>query len=63
MLGLDLESTKLAARLVQLFITEGLITDRFLFRPKAFRIAPPLTITKTEIDESIGRIRKALDKL
>lgn len=63
MLGLDLESNQLADRLVTLFINEGLITDRFLFRPNAFRIAPPLTITQVEIEETIKRIQRALNQL
>ncbi len=63
MLGLDLESNEHAARLVTLFMENGLITDRFLFRPYAFRIAPPLTITDAEIDEAISRISSSLDKL
>lgn len=63
MLGLDLKSAGQAARLVSLFVEHGLITDRFLFRPNAFRIAPPLTITDQEIDQAITRIKKSLDKL
>jgi acetylornithine/succinyldiaminopimelate/putrescine aminotransferase len=63
MLGLDLESNEHAARLVSLFMENGLITDRFLFRPYAFRIAPPLTITDDEIEEAISRINTSLNQL
>ena len=63
MLGLDLESNEQAARLVSLFIENGLITDRFLFRPNSFRIAPPLTISESEIREAISRITASLDRL
>lgn len=63
MLGLDLESADQAAQLVEIFMRNGLITDRFLFRPKAFRIAPPLTISDAEIEETISRITKSLESL
>jgi len=63
MIGLDLETEEKAARLVSLFVENGLITDRFLFRPKAFRIAPPLTITYPEIELAVSRILKSLNTL
>lgn len=63
MLGLDLDSNEKSVHLVELFRKEGLITDRFLFRPQAFRIAPPLTITSEEIEKTIVKIKNALDKL
>ncbi len=63
MLGLDLENPEQAARLTRAFVENGLITDRFLFRPRAFRIAPPLTITDDEIAEAIHRILMALNTI
>lgn len=63
MLGLDLVSSEQATKLVSLFQEAGLITDRFLFRPNAFRIAPPLNITTDEIQITIDRIADALDRL
>lgn len=63
MLGLDLESPDLATKLVNIFTDNGLITDRFLFRPQAFRIAPPLTITWQEIEDITLLVKKLLDKL
>lgn len=63
MLGLDMESDLNCEKLVTSFVKHGLITDRFLFRPNAFRIAPPLTISDSEIDESLKRIVMALDDL
>ena len=63
MLGLDTESAQVAVNLVSVFLDHGLITDRFLFRPHAFRIAPPLTITDHEIEKTISKIKKALAKL
>lgn len=63
MIGIDLHAVDSANRLIGLFLEEGLITDRFLFRPHAFRIAPPLTITEQEIDLALERIIRALDRL
>ena len=63
MLGIDLESSKIADKLVSDFIKNGLITDRFLFRPQSFRIAPPLIISKKEIEKSLELIEKSLEEL
>ncbi|MCF8379171.1 MAG: aspartate aminotransferase family protein [Bacteroidales bacterium] len=60
MLGIDLENEKLVTKLQREFIKNGLITDRFLFRPFAFRIAPPLIITEDEIAKSIDLINRSL---
>ncbi len=52
------------AEQIQTFIKEavrqGILTDWFLFDDTRFRIAPPLTITNSEIDEAVRRILKAL---
>jgi len=63
MLGIDLENNELASKLANIFVKNGLITDRFLFRPNAFRIAPPLIIKEDEIEKSINRILESLDQL
>ncbi len=63
MLGIDLENNELASKLANIFVKNGLITDRFLFRPNAFRIAPPLIINEVEIEKSINRILESLDQL
>jgi len=34
-------------------LQNGLVTDPFFFMPNAFRIAPPLVITKEEIEKTI----------
>ncbi len=45
-------------------LTENkILTDRFLFKPEAFRIAPPLTITVEEIEIAIKTIRAVMDSL
>jgi acetylornithine/succinyldiaminopimelate/putrescine aminotransferase len=63
MLAFDLESNEKAAKLLNIFIQNRLISDRFLFRPQALRIAPPLTITNHEIDEALDLILKSLEQL
>ena len=62
-LGLDLESQAKAGRLIRRFVENGLIGDPFLFRPQAFRIAPPLIITEEEIHLACDRIIKSLDEI
>ena len=51
MLAIDMESDELAGKTIDILIEKGLIVDRFLFNQKAFRIAPPLTITNAQILE------------
>jgi 4-aminobutyrate aminotransferase-like enzyme len=63
MLGIDLEDIETTDKLVSNFIKNGLITDRFLFRPQSFRIAPPLIISKTEIEKSLELINRSLEEL
>jgi acetylornithine/succinyldiaminopimelate/putrescine aminotransferase len=63
MLGLDLQSIEFTDRLVNEFINNGLLTDRFLFRPFAFRIAPPLNINFEEIEKIVSLINKCIKKL
>lgn len=41
----------------------GLVMDQFLFSNDAFRIAPPLIISESEVDESVHRIMATLDGL
>jgi acetylornithine/succinyldiaminopimelate/putrescine aminotransferase len=43
-------------------LEKGLIYDFFLFSDSAFRIAPPLTITETEIEKVAGIILRAMDE-
>jgi acetylornithine/succinyldiaminopimelate/putrescine aminotransferase len=63
MLGLDLENESLTGKLVAEFVKNGLITDRFLFRSNAFRIAPPLTISEVEIGKALHLIKKSLNSI
>lgn len=40
---------------------EGILTDWFLFCDNSLRLAPPLTITNTEIDEASAALLRAID--
>lgn len=48
-------------RFIRSAFEHGLVIDQFLFSPNSFRIAPPLVITDSEVDESIRRVLKSLD--
>lgn len=51
MLAIDFKDEALNSKVIDLLMEKGLIVDRFLFHPTCFRIAPPLIITETEIEE------------
>lgn len=63
MIGADLASSDEISRLIQIFLKNGLIGDSFLFRPNAFRIAPPLIISEEEIHLTCDRLIKSLDEM
>jgi acetylornithine/succinyldiaminopimelate/putrescine aminotransferase len=63
MIGVDLESTVAMERMMKAMVTNGLISDSFLFRPHAFRIAPPLTISEEEIGLACERLLASLDSI
>ena len=49
------------SRFISRAFENALVMDRFLFSDDSFRIAPPLIITESEVDESIDRILATLD--
>jgi len=61
--AVELEDAATVSKAMKKLAENGIITDQFIFKPEAFRIAPPLIITEAEIHESIRRICKALDEL
>ncbi len=63
MLGIDLESKLKVAKLLKVFLDNGIIVDRFLFNDNSFRIAPPLTITNDETDMVCEKVISCFDKL
>ncbi len=58
MLAVECETEELNIKIINKLLEAGLIVDQFLFHKKAFRIAPPLTIT----DEQIIEISKLITK-
>lgn len=52
LMGVEFGDPALTQRIVLRAVERGLMTEWFLFRDTAMRIAPPLTITPAEIDES-----------
>ncbi len=55
--GIDVED------FISMAFKMGLVIDRFLFSSGAFRIAPPLIISRDEVDDSVNRIISTLDEL
>ncbi len=61
MLGVEIEHNLDISTLMHSFKKNRLIVDQFLFHAHAFRIAPPLTISKAEIEQIIPLIIQSLD--
>ncbi len=62
-IAVELENEKIMSQTMKVLAENGVITDQFIFKPNAFRIAPPLIIKPKEISESVQRIKKALDSI
>lgn len=58
--AIDFNSGDRVNRIVQRGKELGVITYWFLSHPHSFRIAPPLTITTAEIQETCGLILQAI---
>ena len=63
MLALILKKPDLTKKLVEGCLDNGLILFYLLFEPKAIRITPPLTISKSEIKKGCKIILSELDKI
>jgi len=63
MIAVELESPEVCNKLTGIFVKNGLVVDQFLFCPQAFRIAPPLTITKEEINVACEAILRSFDEI
>ena len=53
LLALEFESEALNREVIARCMEAGLVTDWFLFSPHCLRIAPPLNITREELDEGL----------
>lgn len=62
MLGVELNTSMKIENVMGQFKQNKLVVDQFLFHEKAFRIAPPLTITNEEINFCILIIQHSLDQ-
>jgi acetylornithine/succinyldiaminopimelate/putrescine aminotransferase len=63
LMSIGLETTEINLAAMKSMLENGLITDPFFFMPNAFRIAPPLVITKEEIENTIEIIIMSLDSV
>jgi acetylornithine/succinyldiaminopimelate/putrescine aminotransferase len=61
MFAVDFDSAERVNRIVHYARKEGVICYWFLSHPNSFRLAPPLTITTNQIEESCQVILKAID--
>jgi len=60
MMALDFGSFEEVKPIIDRAIELGVITDWFLFNDKSMRIAPPLTISKNEIEEACDLVMQAI---
>lgn len=62
-LAIELRNFEEVQTVIQHCLSEGLITDWFLFNDRSLRIAPPLIITEEEIRKACEIILRGLDML
>lgn len=63
LLAVEIENFDMVLKLVKQGLKDGFITDWFIFHNSAFRIAPPLNITKEEILLASKLIIESLNKI
>lgn len=63
LMAVELGSSELLFRMMELLTEAGILSDWFLFCDTAFRISPPLTISIDEIEESSSIIINCLNRL
>jgi acetylornithine/succinyldiaminopimelate/putrescine aminotransferase len=63
MIAVEMKDFKTVKAVIDTCITNGLITDWFLFCDNALRIAPPLVITQEEIKMACNILLQAMDKV
>jgi acetylornithine/succinyldiaminopimelate/putrescine aminotransferase len=61
LLGLDLKDPELAKQVFEKCLEEGVLVN--LIAGTTIRLAPPLTVTKTEIRYCLDTLRAAVDEL
>ena len=60
LIAIEFDSFEQNKSVIDACIAAGLLTDWYLFAPQCLRIAPPLSITETEIEEACSIILSAL---
>ena len=60
LIALEFETESTCKKVVQNCISQGVLTDWFLFAPNCMRIAPPLTISRKEIEKSCKIIHQII---
>lgn len=60
MMAVQFDNESINQKVIEKCLQKGLITDWFLFRPDALRIAPPLTITAGQIEVSSELLSEAI---
>mgnify|MGYP001821545939 CR=1 FL=1 len=63
MLAIDFRDSSFAMHVMKQCLKNNVIIDWFLFDDNSLRIAPPLIIEMSEIDEVCGRILKSIDEV
>jgi len=61
LMAVELDSHERVLKVVKNCIDRSVLTDWFLFAPHCLRIAPPLTITRKEIQKAVKIIISAMD--
>ncbi len=63
LMAVQFESAEFNKKVIEKCLGKGLITDWFLFRDDALRIAPPLVITHNELKQAASLIREAIGEV
>lgn len=61
MIAVEFESYEILKPIIDRALDLGIVTDWFLFNDRSMRIAPPLIISRSEIEEACKKIMKAID--
>jgi acetylornithine/succinyldiaminopimelate/putrescine aminotransferase len=63
LIAVEFATPEICRKIIADCITLGLLTDWFLFAPQCLRIAPPLTISDSEITRACHIILQAIEKI
>jgi len=63
MMAVDFQSEEMVQQIVRESLENGVVTFWFLSHPASFRLAPPLTVTESELKEAGQIIRASIEKM